>query len=58
MRGRAGLGNVPSGVAPGNTDNIIYAPSGQAPTGFEQPHCFISDLTPQQIENLNGGGNH
>lgn len=54
MRGRAGLGKVPSGVAPDDTDNIIYAPSGQAPTGFEQPHCFPSDLTPAQIENLNG----
>jgi uncharacterized protein GlcG (DUF336 family) len=54
MRGRAGLGIVPSGVAPDKTDNIIYAPSGQSPTGFEQPHCFPNDLSPTQIENLAG----
>ena len=46
MRHAAKLDNVPGGVAPGNTDNIIYAPSGQSPTGFEQPHCFPSDITP------------
>jgi uncharacterized protein GlcG (DUF336 family) len=50
MRQLAGYNTLPSGVAPDNTDNIIYAPSGTAPTGFEQPHCFPSDLTPSQIE--------
>jgi len=50
MRHLAGFGAVPAGVAPDNTDNIIYAPSGSAPTGFQQPHCFPSDLTPAQIE--------
>lgn len=46
MRKAAGYDAIPGGVAPGNTDNIIYAPAGQAPTGFEQPHCFASDITP------------
>src|ERR1700744_836661 len=46
MRQLAKLSGVPSGVAPDNTDNIIYAPAGSAPTGFQQPHCFPSDLTP------------
>ena len=49
MRQAAGYGAVPSGVAPGGkkgTDNIIYAPSGTAPTGFQQPHCGSSDITP------------
>jgi uncharacterized protein GlcG (DUF336 family) len=52
MRILAGLNAVPSGVAPDDTDNIIYAPTGTAPTGFEQPHCEPSDLTPSQIENI------
>jgi uncharacterized protein GlcG (DUF336 family) len=46
MRSRASFGGVPAGVAPGNTDNIIYAPTGASPTGFEQPHCFPQDITP------------
>ena len=50
MRKLAALDAVPSGVAPDNTDNIIYAPSGTAPTGFEQPHCFPTDLSPAAIE--------
>jgi uncharacterized protein GlcG (DUF336 family) len=30
------------------TDNIEYAPVGQAPTGFQQPHCIPStDVTPK-----------
>ena len=41
-----------AGVAPDNTDNIIYAPANTAPTGFEQPHCFPSDLTPEQVETI------
>jgi hypothetical protein len=41
---------VPDGVAPDGTDNIIYADAGTTPTGFEQPHCFPSDLTPAQVE--------
>jgi uncharacterized protein GlcG (DUF336 family) len=46
MRQRAGLDGIPGGVGPHNTDNILYAPPGQAPTGFEQPHCFPQDITP------------
>lgn len=46
MRHAAGFDGIPGGVGPGNTDNIIYAPAGQAPTGFEQPHCGASDITP------------
>jgi uncharacterized protein GlcG (DUF336 family) len=52
MRKLAGLNGVPAGVAPDNTDNIIYAPLGTQPTGFQQPHCFPSDLTPSQIETI------
>jgi hypothetical protein len=46
MRARSGFDHIPKGVAPGDTDNIIYAAAGTAPTGFEQPHCFPSDITP------------
>jgi uncharacterized protein GlcG (DUF336 family) len=46
MRHKAALDSIPGGVAPGNTDNIIYAPAGMAPTGFQQPHCFPQDITP------------
>jgi len=35
-----------AGVAPGNTDNIIYAPVGAPPTGFQQRYCFPLDITP------------
>jgi uncharacterized protein GlcG (DUF336 family) len=52
MRLLASLNVVPKGVAPDNTDNIIYAPAGTAPTGFQQPHCFPSDLSPDQIETI------
>jgi uncharacterized protein GlcG (DUF336 family) len=52
MRKLAGLDGVPAGVAPDDTDNIIYAPVGSPPTGFQQPHCFPSDLTPSQIETI------
>ncbi len=46
MRHLAGLDAIPGGVGYNGTDNIAYAPSGTAPTGFEQPHCFPSDITP------------
>jgi uncharacterized protein GlcG (DUF336 family) len=52
MRKLAGFDGVPSGVAPDNTDNIIYATAGSAPTGFQQPHCFPQDLTPAQVETI------
>jgi uncharacterized protein GlcG (DUF336 family) len=50
MRILAHLNIVPAGVAADNTDNIIYATAGTAPTGFEQPHCFPSDLSPGAVE--------
>jgi uncharacterized protein GlcG (DUF336 family) len=52
MRKLANLGTVPSGVAPDNTDNIIYQPANMPLTGFEQPHCFPSDLSPSEIETI------
>jgi len=54
MRKLAGLDKIPGGPSdsPDNTDNIIYASVGTPPTGFEQPHCFPSDLTPSQIETI------
>jgi uncharacterized protein GlcG (DUF336 family) len=52
MRKLAALDAVPSGVAPDATDNIIYAAANTAPTGFEQPHCFPSDLTPAAVETI------
>jgi uncharacterized protein GlcG (DUF336 family) len=52
MRKLAGFDKTPPGVAPDKTDNIIYAAAGTTPTGFEQPHCFPSDLTPEQVETI------
>jgi uncharacterized protein GlcG (DUF336 family) len=52
MRALAGYNALPSGVAPDNTDNIIYPVGKAAPTGFEQPHCFPSDLTPAEVESI------
>lgn len=52
MRILSGLNATAAGVAPDGTDNIIYAPSGMAPTGFEQPHCFPSDLTAAQVATI------
>ena len=40
-----GLEMVPGGVAPGGTDNIIYA-NGAALAGFQHPHCGGNDVTP------------
>lgn len=54
MRKLAKLDAVPSGVAPDNTDNIIYFdPNGITPISstFDQPHCSANDLTPSQVEN-------
>jgi len=52
MRKLAGLDHTPAGVAPDNTDNIVYAASDSAPAGFEQPHCAATDLSPSQIETI------
>lgn len=46
MRRNAGFDGIPGGLGPGKTDNIDYAKKGTAPTGFQQPHCFDSDITP------------
>jgi uncharacterized protein GlcG (DUF336 family) len=40
MRHLAGLDGTP------NSDNIIYLTSGEEPTGFAQPHCGTTDITP------------
>jgi uncharacterized protein GlcG (DUF336 family) len=52
MRLLAGFNALPAGVAPDNTDNIIYAATGTTPTGFQQPHCFPQDLPPAQVEQI------
>jgi uncharacterized protein GlcG (DUF336 family) len=46
MRKAAGLNAIPIGPAAVPNDNIQYAPIGTPPTGFQQPHCFPSDITP------------
>jgi uncharacterized protein GlcG (DUF336 family) len=46
MRKAAGFDGIPAGVGPKGTDNILYAPLNTPPTGFQQPHCFPSDITP------------
>jgi uncharacterized protein GlcG (DUF336 family) len=46
MRAILGLDRVPAGVGPNGTDNILYAPRGATPTGFQHPHCADSDITP------------
>ena len=49
MRRSAGFDAIPAGVGFGGTDNIDYAPAGQSPTGFQQPHCFPQDIPSGQI---------
>jgi len=46
MRGLLKLNHIPSGVGLNGTDNILYAPSGTPPTGFQHPHCGASDIVP------------
>lgn len=41
------LNNIPAGVGLNGTDNILYAPAGTVPTGFQHPHCAATDITPQ-----------
>jgi uncharacterized protein GlcG (DUF336 family) len=50
MRKQAGLGAVPAGEGPNNTDNIIYS-TGASPMGFEHPHCLPTDWSASRIEN-------
>ncbi len=40
MRRLAGLDGTP------NDDNIVYIPAGSELSGFEQPHCGTTDITP------------
>ena len=61
MRSKAGLAGIPGGVAPGNTDNIIYPPSCPASASnnphcvavlantFQHPHCTANDIAPELI---------
>lgn len=49
MRRNVRLDGIPGGVGFGGTDNIDYAPTGVAPTGFQHPHCFPNDLAPGAI---------
>jgi uncharacterized protein GlcG (DUF336 family) len=47
MRKAAGLDGIPAGgVGLNGTDNILYAPTGTPPTGFEHPHCLSTDIIP------------
>ena len=46
MRHLAGLDAIPGGVGLNGTDNIVYIPAGEPPSGYEQPHCLPSDITP------------
>ncbi len=41
------LNKIPAGVGLNGSDNIVYAPSGTAPAGFQHPHCGVGDITPQ-----------
>ncbi len=49
MRRNVHLDQIPGGVGFNKTDNIDYATTGQAPTGFQHPHCFPSDIAEGQI---------
>ncbi|MGI4952603.1 MAG: GlcG/HbpS family heme-binding protein [Janthinobacterium lividum] len=45
MRRAAGLGAVPKGVGPDNTDNILYSPTPVVdPATFTHPHCLGTDI--------------
>lgn len=44
MRRLAGLAPVIGGVGFGSTDNILYAPTGSAPSGFQHPRCGAGDI--------------
>ncbi len=49
MRQLAGYNALPGGTT--TADNIIYGPPFD---GFQQPHCFPQDLTPQQVIDIPG----
>ena len=42
----SGGSNCVKGPNSSGNDNIEYAPAGKAPTGFQQPHCLPTDVTP------------
>ncbi len=47
MRHLAGLDGIPAGAGLNGTDNIVYLTPTEPPnTGFAQPHCLPSDITP------------
>ncbi len=46
MRALLQLDSIPGGVGLNGTDNILYAPAGTTPTGFQHPHCAPTDVTP------------
>ena len=46
MRHLAKLDGIPSGAGLNGTDNIVYIKTGAAPSGFAQPHCLPTDITP------------
>jgi len=46
IRARLKLNHIPGGVGLNGTDNILYAPNGTTPTGFQHPHCSASDIVP------------
>ncbi|GAC1446963.1 MAG: hypothetical protein PVSMB8_05010 [Vulcanimicrobiaceae bacterium] len=47
MRRMSGFDGIPGGKG---SDNISYPTAGNAPTGFQQPHCFVGvDLDPGSI---------
>lgn len=46
IRGLLKLNSIPAGVGLNGTDNILYAPSGTVPTGFQHPHCGATDVVP------------
>jgi uncharacterized protein GlcG (DUF336 family) len=49
MRRLAGFDAIPAGVGFQGTDNIDYLATGEAPNGFKHPHCFATDIAPDQI---------
>jgi uncharacterized protein GlcG (DUF336 family) len=46
IRALLALDSIPGGVGLNGTDNILYAPAGTPPTGFQHPHCSDTDITP------------
>ncbi len=49
IRGLLQLDSIPAGVGLNGTDNILYAPSGTTPAGFQHPHCGANDVVPSSV---------